>query len=151
VVGIGASVQDACNRLGFKIRAFNAGSTKAVRQLDRYGNVKQDGKHAIEGTPLFDNIRSQGFYDLAEAMHTGQVKLLDTLPHADKLRRELGAHHYEPRERQIIVEKKDKIKAAIGTHRTSRTACWRHGGAGRTGRRASSAFVVRETWGHGRS
>jgi hypothetical protein len=114
VVGIGASVQDACNRLGFKIRAFNAGITKAVRQLDRYGNVKQDGKHAIEGTPLFDNIRSQGFYDLAEAMHTGQVKLLDTLPHADKLRRELGAHHYEPRERQIIVEKKDKIKAAIG-------------------------------------
>jgi hypothetical protein len=26
----------------------------------------------------------------------------------------LGAHHYQPRERQIIVEKKDKIKAAIG-------------------------------------
>jgi hypothetical protein len=32
----------------------------------------------------------------------------------DKLRRELGAHHYEPREWQIIVEKKDKIKAAVG-------------------------------------
>ncbi len=35
-------------------------------------------------------------------------------PHADKLRRELGAYHREVRERMTIVEKKDKIKAAIG-------------------------------------
>jgi hypothetical protein len=28
--------------------------------------------------------------------------------------RGLGAHHYEPRKRQISVEKKGKIKAAIG-------------------------------------
>jgi phage terminase small subunit len=31
-----------------------------------------------------------------------------------KLKRELGAHRHETRERQVIVEKKDKIKAAIG-------------------------------------
>jgi hypothetical protein len=112
-VGIGVSVLDACNRLAFKIRA-NAGSTKGVRHLDRYGQMKDDAKHAKDGTSLFDYICSQGYYDMAEAMHTGQLKLLATLPHADKLKRELGAHHYQPRERQIIVEKKDKIKAAIG-------------------------------------
>jgi hypothetical protein len=78
--------------------------------------VNEDGKHATEGTPLFNNIRSQGYYVLAEAMHTGQVKLLVTLPHADKLRRELGAHHYEPREWQIIVEKKDKIKLLLTSY-----------------------------------
>ena len=27
---------------------------------------------------------------MSEAMHTGGLQLLDTLPHADKLRRELG-------------------------------------------------------------
>jgi hypothetical protein len=78
--------------------------------------VNEDGKHATEGTPLFNNIRSQGYYVLAEAMHTGQVKLLVTLPHVDKLRRELGAHHYEPREWQIIVEKKDKIKLLLTSY-----------------------------------
>lgn len=113
-VGIGASVLDACNRLGFKVQAFNAGSTKGVRQLDRYGQVVERPYAGQEGTPLFDNIRSQGYYDMAEAMHTGALQLLDDLPHADKLRRELAAHHYETRERQVIVEKKDKIKAAIG-------------------------------------
>jgi len=47
-------------------------------------------------------------------MLTGQLQLLDALPHADKLRRELGAHHREVREPMTIVENKDKIKAAIG-------------------------------------
>jgi hypothetical protein len=51
---------------------------------------------------------------MSEAMHTGQLMLLDGLPYADKLRRELGAHHREMRERMTIVEKKDRIKAALG-------------------------------------
>jgi hypothetical protein len=38
---------------------------------------------------------------------------LDNIPRAPSLKRELAAHHYETRERQVIVEKKDKIKAAI--------------------------------------
>jgi hypothetical protein len=41
--------------------------------------------------PLLDNIQSQGFYDMSEAMHTSGLQLLDSLPHADKLRGELGA------------------------------------------------------------
>ena len=82
-----------------------------MRQLDRHGRVV-DGTDG--GTPLFDNIRSQGYYDMSEAMHTGSLQLLDGLPHADKLRRELGAHHRDVRERMTIVEKKDKIKAVIG-------------------------------------
>jgi hypothetical protein len=39
------------------------------------------------------------------------LQLLDALLRLDKLRREPGAHHREVRERQTIVEKKDKIKA----------------------------------------
>jgi hypothetical protein len=52
----GHPLDDACIRLGFKAQAFNAGSTKGVRQLDRHGRVVE-GKDG--GTPLFDNIRSQ--------------------------------------------------------------------------------------------
>lgn len=114
VVGIGASVQDACNRLGFKIRAFNAGSTKGVRLIDNRGQIIENPRSSSDGVTLFDNIRSQGYYDMAQALHVAGLMLLDTLPHASELRRELGAHHYQPKERQTIVEKKDKIKAAIG-------------------------------------
>ena len=138
VVGIGASVYDSCIRLGFKVRAFNAGSTKGVRQLDRHGRVV-DGKDG--GTPLFDNIRSQGYYDMSEATHTGGLQLLDSLPHADELRRELGADHREVRERMTIVEKKDKIKAAIGhspDFADSLLAAW-----GCRAYRAKSLFRVR--------
>jgi hypothetical protein len=50
-----------------------------VRQLDRHGRVVE-GKDG--GTPLCDNIRSQGYDDMSEAMHTGQLMLLDGLPYA---------------------------------------------------------------------
>jgi hypothetical protein len=57
-------------------------------------------------------------------MHTGRLKLHDTLPHADQLRRELGAHHSEPPERQIIVQNKDKIKAARKCDGPHRRTAW---------------------------
>lgn len=114
VVGIGASVQDSCNRLGFKVRAFNAGSTKGVRLLDKRGNILDRPRPNDEGTPLFNNIRSQGYYDIAQAVHTGRLLFHEDLPYYEALRGELGAHHSFTKERQTMLEPKDKIKAAIG-------------------------------------
>ena len=109
-LGASASVYDACIRLSFKVQAFNAGSTKGVRQLDRHGRGVE-GKDG--GTPLCDNIRSQGYYDMSEATHTGQLMLLDGLPYAASFGGSSGAHHREVRERITIVEEKDRIKAAL--------------------------------------
>lgn len=114
VVGIGASVFDSCIRLGFKVQAFNAGSTKGVRLLNKRGEViEQPGPHD-DGIPLFNNLRSQGYYDIAQAAHTGMLLFKTNLPYYDKLKLELGAHHYTTKDRQLVVESKDKIKAAIG-------------------------------------
>lgn len=51
---------------------------------------------------------------MAQAMHTGQLTLLEGLPYAENLRHELSAHHSATKERLTQVEAKDKIKAAIG-------------------------------------
>jgi hypothetical protein len=95
VVGIGASVQDAC-------------------MLGKRGEVIENPRSVDDGTPLFNNIRSQGYYDMAQAAHQGNMLFLEGLPYYDNLRGEMGAHHYVDKERLTQVEEKAKIKAAIG-------------------------------------
>jgi len=74
--------------------------------------------------------------------------LLDGLPYAGKLRRELGAHHREVRERMTIVEKMDRIKAALGHSPDFADsllgACWRRRVARRTARASRSACAPRD-------
>lgn len=114
VVGIGASVLDACNRLGFYVQAYNAGSTKGVRQLDHNGDVIDPEDNDRKGVPLFNNIRSQTFYDMAQAAQKGELTFLEDLPHYAELKRELSAHHYTPKERAIVVDDKKKVKERLG-------------------------------------
>jgi len=114
VVGIGASVQDACNRLGFHIRKFNAGSTGGVRVLDKNGRIIDKPRPGHEGIALFNNIRSQNLYDMAQALHTGALRLLASLPYLVELRTDMASHQYETRERQTVVESKQKLKARLG-------------------------------------
>lgn len=114
VVGIGASVQDACNRLGFHIRAFNAGSTKGVRLINHRGQLVDHPRNSSDGVALFNNLRSQGYYDIADAAHTGTLKFIEDLPYYSELKRDFGAHQYETKERQTVVASKDKVKKLLG-------------------------------------
>ena len=61
-----------------------------------------------------NNIRNQGYYDMTQAAHMGGMLFLKALPYYENLRHELGAHHYQVKERQTFLEPRDKIKAAIG-------------------------------------
>ncbi|MGW6120453.1 hypothetical protein ACWFRF_15530 [Nocardia sp. NPDC055165] len=116
VVGIGASVLDACNRLGFYVQAFNAGSTHGIRRLDRYGNIIEQPRLEDEAQTiaLFDKIRSQNFYDMAQAAHKGELLFLRELPFYAELKRDLADHLYETVERQTVVESKKRMKVRIG-------------------------------------
>ncbi|MFF6951814.1 hypothetical protein ACFZAD_24545 [Streptomyces iakyrus] len=116
VVGIGASVLDACNRLGFHVRAFNAGSTHGIRRLDRWGNILKNPRPEDEAQtiPLFDMIRSQNFYDMAQAAHKGELLFLRELPYYAELKRDLADHKYETVERKTVVESKKRMKVRIG-------------------------------------
>lgn len=115
-VGIGVSVLDACNRLDFHIQAYNAGSTFGLRRLGRNGNVVESPRPEDEAqtTPLFNNIRSQVMYDMAESANKGELVFLESLPYYTELKRDLGDHFYEVVERQVIVESKRKMKPRTG-------------------------------------
>lgn len=116
IIGIGEAVGDYCLDFNFKIQRFNAGSKKGVRTLNdksdyREARIDEDGKN---GVPLFDNIRSQNFYDMAEAANTGALVFDPDLPYYDQLCTELEAHGYTTKGTTIIVDKKDAVKAKIG-------------------------------------
>lgn len=116
IIGIGESVGDACIEAGFKIQRFNAGSTTGVRTLDdtrQYQEARVDSD-GLKGVRLFDNIRSQNFYDMAEAANQGELYFDPDLPHYDELCTQLEAHGYTTKERMIIVDKKDAVKSRIG-------------------------------------
>lgn len=113
-IGIGASVLDACNRLGWYVNAFVAGSTKGIRVLDRFGNIIDDPKPEDKGIALFNNIRSQNYVDMADEMVKGELLFLDTLDMFNEFRKDLAAHKVEFQERKTIVEGKEKLKARLG-------------------------------------
>lgn len=143
-VGIGASVYDACMRLRFYVQAFNAGSTEGVRVLDRHGQVADDRYHGDGGVPLFNNIRSQNLYDMAQAMHTGELNVIEDLPYLDELKKDMAAHTFEVRERQTVVESKQKLKKRLGRspdYLDSLQAAWWCEQMGADSRQPSISFI----------
>lgn len=114
VVGIGSSVLDACNRLGFYVQAFNAGSTKGVRGLNHYGSVIENPKPEDKAIPLFNNIRSQCYSDMGDAIKRGELVWLRTVSYFSDFKRDFSSHVLEYKERQTIVESKPKMKARLG-------------------------------------
>lgn len=108
-VGIGESVTDSCFRLGFNVQKFNAGSHVGVRTLDEtYGTprVRNDTNDKNTGIAMFDNIRSQNYYDMAQASNSGAFSYAENLDHYPQLCTQLEAHGYSTKERMIVVDKK---------------------------------------------
>ncbi len=112
--GLGSGPLNACNRLGWYVGAFIAGSTKGVRILDVNGNIINDPKTGDKGVPLFNNIRSQGYVDMADAMVKGDLLFLDTCPYFNDFRKDFSAHKVQYKERQTIVESKPDVKKRLG-------------------------------------
>lgn len=120
-IGIGESVSDSCIRLGFPVQKFNAGSKVGVRTIDEVGystRSRQDPNEKNQGMTMFDNIRSQNFYDLAQASNAGTFSYAEDLPFYAELCTQLEAHGYTTKERMIIVDKKSEgtnnVKAKLG-------------------------------------
>jgi hypothetical protein len=114
VVGIGSSVLDACNRLDFYVQAFNAGSTKGIRGLDPYGNIIDRPEADDKTIPLFNNVRSQYYSDMGDAIKKGELLWLRTVQYFHEFKRDFSSHMIEYKERQTIVESKIKMKSRLG-------------------------------------
>ncbi|WIE74495.1 hypothetical protein [Curtobacterium sp. MCSS17_007] len=115
-VGIGSGVLDACNRLGFYVQAFIAGSTVGIRVLDKYGVIIDDPTPAQkkDSIALFNNIRSQNYSDIATDLEKGTLLFFEDVPHLQEYKKDLSAHKVKFKERQTIIESKPELKLRLG-------------------------------------
>lgn len=109
VVGIGQASLEACQRVGFMVQPFRAGTTTGVRTLDDKRIEQRVDEDNKKGVRLFDNIRSQNYYDMAAATTDGTLTFDDKLDEEsyDGLCTELEAHGYSVNGNMIIVDKKN--------------------------------------------
>lgn len=114
--GIGAGVLNACNRLEWYVNAFIAGSTKGIRVLDRYGNIIENPneKQKKDSIALFNNIRSQGYSDIADEIEKGLLLFLEGVKFFQEFRKDLSAHKVTYKEKQTIIESKPDLKKRLG-------------------------------------
>lgn len=115
VIGIGQAAYESCLAQGFIVQPFRAGSTTGVRTVDESKlnpKINDRGK----GERLFDNIRSQNFYDMAAAANDGTLTFDSKMQEDvyDALCTELEAHGYDTAGKEIKVDKKPKIVERIG-------------------------------------
>jgi hypothetical protein len=92
-VGNGSGVVDYLKSIDIHVREFIAG-----------GQAKGN----------YNNIRSEATHQLAQAFEREETKLLDSCPYLTELKKELTMQNYEIKDRQVIVESKDKIKQRLG-------------------------------------
>ena len=92
-VGNGGGVVDYLHENGFYCKEFLAGS-------------KAKGN--------YNNLRSETTHQLAQAFEKEEAKLFESCPFLGELKKELTMQNYEIRDKQLILESKDKIKQRLG-------------------------------------
>ena len=103
VVGLGAGVVDNCRRAGYAVREVQSGGRALVRPTP-------DG--AAVSLYSFNNLRSQLWWELREALREGRLAFDVDDP---RLYEDLTAPRYSiSGDRTIKVESKDEIKKRIG-------------------------------------
>ena len=93
-IGVGAGVVDYLKDSGYLITEFKAGE-----------NSDDDN---------FMNKRAEVFWSIRERLQSGDLYIYKEVPYLEELEKQLFAHHYAIDDKMIKIEKKDKIKKAIG-------------------------------------
>lgn len=99
-VGVGGGVVDACRQKEFYVQEYKAGSN----------NVRRDGN----SLPMFDNIRSQAFWDLSDALQNGKFTIYKGIDYYQELKKDLVVHTYEITDKVTKVESKTQLKKRLG-------------------------------------
>jgi phage terminase large subunit len=111
-IGVGVGVIDGCRKLGHAVKSFVAGakSTKmtTVREKSVNGTVR------VIQIPLYNNLRSEAAFVLANDIEKGLVQFYDGCPLLSDFKKEATMHNFEIRDRQMILESKDKVKERLG-------------------------------------
>lgn len=92
-VGNGGGVVDYLHEKEFYVKEFLAGS-------------KAEGN--------YNNRRSEATHLLAQEFESGVIKLIDSCAYLSELKKELTMQNYQIKDKQLIVEPKDRIKERLG-------------------------------------
>lgn len=113
-VGVGVGVLDSGKILGAKFGVYKSGyAPDPYLTFDTKPPTKEQAEKNNQMLS-FNNLRSQMAYLFARGMERGSIKILDSCPFYNELVREAQEHHFEVRDKVLILESKEKMKARLG-------------------------------------
>lgn len=113
-VGVGVGVLDSGKILGAKFGVYKSGfAPDPYLTFDGKPPTKEQAEKNNQMLS-FNNLRSQMAYMFARGMERGSIKILDSCPFYNELVREAQEHHFEVRDKVLILESKEKMKARLG-------------------------------------
>lgn len=113
-VGIGVGVLDSGKLLGAQFAVYKSGyAPDPYLTFDEFQPTKQEVEKAQE-ILSFNNLRSQMAYMFARGMERGTVKILESCPFYNELIKEAQQHHFEVKDKVLILESKESIKKRTG-------------------------------------
>lgn len=112
------------NQVGFKDvwvdggGGYGGGVIDHLRAKGYYVNTWQSGAKPTElhkdGSPKYDMLRSQKYWNLSQAAAAGEFKIWSSIPFLSELRKELSAHGFEENEKKFLVHGKKIVKKLLG-------------------------------------
>lgn len=113
-VGIGVGVLDSGKLLGAQFDVYKSGfSPDPFLTFEEYAPTKEEAEKSKE-ILSFNNLRSQMAYMFARGMERGTIKILDSCPFFNELIKEAQQHHFEVKDKVLILESKESIKSRTG-------------------------------------
>lgn len=107
-VGLGVGQVDRLAKLGRYVHEFMSGSAsqETVTTKDKHGNNVE--------MPLYNNKRSEIAFKLSRALEDGEAFLYSGCPFLTDFKKEATMHNYASKDKQLILEPKDKVKERLG-------------------------------------
>lgn len=113
-VGLGVGVLDSGKLLGAKFDVYKSGySPDPYLTFSDHAPSEHEAKQATEAVS-FNNLRSQMAYMFARGMERGTIKILENCPYLNELIKESQQHHFDIKDKVLILESKESIKKRTG-------------------------------------
>lgn len=113
-VGIGVGILDSGKILGAVFAVYKSGfAPDPYLSFNEHAPTKGEAERAIESIS-FNNLRSQMAYNFAMGMERGTIKILKSCPFRSQLISEAQQHHFEVKDKVLILESKESIKKRTG-------------------------------------
>lgn len=113
-VGVGVGVLDTGKQLGVTFDVYKSGFAPDPKlTFEDYAPNEIQSKKLLQNLS-FNNLRSQMAWLFAYGMERGTIKILDSCPFRNELIKEAQQHHFQIKDKVMILESKESIKKRTG-------------------------------------